>query len=200
MEVKRYSDADLAEFKELVEKKLAKAKKEMDYLQEQILEATELFDDDRGDWMDDSSNGHDIEMLNTMAIRLRKHLRDLENALLRIQNKTYGICVITGELIDKNRLRAVPTATKSVEGKMAEKLKEKPTTVSRPTPKPSERQIITKVIKPASKPKSTAPKPEDDDEDWVDFDMDSLEDDDDFLEEDSSDAIDPDNLSDDDIL
>ena len=75
--------------------------------------------DNGGDWMDDTSNNNDMEMLYTMASRSRSHIRDLENALIRIRQKTYGICVITGELIDKRRLMAVPTTTKSLAAKNA---------------------------------------------------------------------------------
>ena len=196
--VTRYSDEDLAVFKELLEKKLAKAQKEMDYLREQLLELTENADDDRGDWMDDSANGNEIEFLNTMTIRIRKHVRDLENALLRIRNRTYGVCLITGDLIDKKRLMAVPTATKSLAGKLAEKTKEIPGPAKRVVnvPKPTgERKIISRVIKP-QKPK-VALKPEDDfdDEDndkWIDTDLDI-----DDNDEDS--AINLDDLSEEDL-
>ena len=117
----RYSDADLEEFRAIVEKKLETAKDELGYLQDQILEITENSGDDHGgDWMDDSSTNNDIEFLNNMAIRQRKYIQDLENALVRIKNKTYGICMVTGTLIDKRRLLAVPTATKSVEAKTAQ--------------------------------------------------------------------------------
>jgi RNA polymerase-binding transcription factor DksA len=184
----RYSDADLAEFQQVVEKKLDKAKEELGYLQEQILEITENSGDDHGgDWMDDSSTNNDIEFLNNMAIRQRKYIQDLENALVRIRNKTYGICMVTGQLIDKRRLLAVPTATKSVEAKNAEAVKEqaKPSekkTASRDmldNPEIEEKiekvvsqpKIITKVIR---KPKATTPaKPVNlDDDDDLDFDFD----------------------------
>jgi RNA polymerase-binding transcription factor DksA len=177
----RYSDADLNEFRELIEKKVEKAREELNYLQEQILEITENSGDDHGgDWMDDSSINNDIEFLNNMAIRQRKYIQDLENALVRIKNKSYGICIVTGQLIDKRRLIAVPTATKSVEAKNAEALKteklidkkqetspellEKLEKVEVPaTPK-----IITKVIR---KPKSPPAKPVNvDEEDDVLFD------------------------------
>lgn len=175
-EIVRYSDADLAEFKAIVEKKLQKAKEELEYLQEQILEISENSSDEHGgDWMDDSNVHNDIEFLNNMAIRQRKYIQDLENALVRIHNKTYGICVVTGKLIDKRRLLAVPTANKSVEAKanlanppgkkqkeeLDEALKlERKKKLSKAKTEP---KIITKVIK---KPTKAAPKPvEIDDED-----------------------------------
>ncbi|MFQ5448290.1 MAG: TraR/DksA family transcriptional regulator [Saprospiraceae bacterium] len=111
----RYSDAELAEFGAIIQKKLATAKEELAYLQEQILEITENTGDEHGgDWMDDSNINNDMEFLNNMAIRQRKYIQDLENANIRIMNKTYGVCTVTGQLIDKRRLFAVPTATKSV--------------------------------------------------------------------------------------
>ena len=117
-EVRRYSDEALAEFKVIVEQKLQNAQEQLQKLQLQILEVTEnTADEYGGDWVDDSSVNNEMEMLNNMAIRQRKYVQDLQNALLRIKNKTYGICVVTGELIDRRRLMAVPTTTKSLEAK-----------------------------------------------------------------------------------
>ncbi len=159
--VVRYSDADLAEFKEIIEKKLEEAQANLLSLQDQILEITENTSDEHGgDWMDDSSINNEMEMLNNMAIRQRMYIKDLENALVRIRNKSYGICSITGELIDKKRLLAVPTTTKSLSAKTEEaKLKEeKP--AAKPLPKPIVQvdtpKVITKVIR---KPGNTSVKP-----------------------------------------
>ena len=114
----RYSDADLAEFKALIETKLEKTKTQIANLEGQIQETTESSEDDFGtDMIDDSSLGSQIEFLGDMLLRQKKHATSLENALSRIENKTYGICVVTGELIDKRRLRAVPTTTKSIQAK-----------------------------------------------------------------------------------
>jgi RNA polymerase-binding protein DksA len=175
----RYSDADLAEFQAIIEKKLEKAQEELSYMQEQILEITENSGDDHGgDWMDDSSTNNDIEFLNNMAIRQRKYIQDLENAMVRIKNKSYGICSITGQLIDKRRLIAVPTATKSVEAKNAEAIQKEAQKAEKKVPPPIVREkvekevssspkIITKVIR---KPKSAPAKPVDiDDDDDLDF-------------------------------
>ncbi len=116
----RYSDRELATFKEIIDAKLAKAKAQLLQLQTQIVEATQNSSDAHGaDWMDDSSMNAELDMLNTMAIRQRKYKKELENALIRIRNKVYGICIITGKLIDKRRLMAVPTTTKSVAAKNA---------------------------------------------------------------------------------
>lgn len=151
--VVRYSDADLAEFKDIIDKKLAEAQANLESLQEQILDITENTSDEHGgDWMDDSNINNEMEMLNNMAIRQRMYIKDLENAQVRIRNKSYGICSITGELIDKKRLLAVPTTTKSLSAKTEEaKTKEdKPTPkpVIKPIPSPENSpKVITKVIR-----------------------------------------------------
>jgi RNA polymerase-binding transcription factor DksA len=116
--ITRYSDEDLEEFRVLIEKKLEQTEEQLESLQSQIMEISENSSDDHGgDWVDDSSTNNDIEMLNNMAIRQRKYLLDLNNAMMRIKNKVYGVCLITGELIDKRRLLAVPTTTKSLTAK-----------------------------------------------------------------------------------
>ena len=116
----RYSDKELAEFKELILKKLDEARK--DY---ELLKATISHKDDHG--TDDTSptfklleDGSDVlskEESNALAVRQQKFIQSLENALIRIQNKTYGICRVTGKLIGKDRLRVVPHATLSIEAK-----------------------------------------------------------------------------------
>ncbi len=114
----RYSDEELEEFRVLIQEKLAKAEEELAFTQKQIDELNESgFHQQGGDWYDDSSAHADLELLQRMAQRQQRYVQDLRNALLRIQNKTYGICTVTGQLIDKNRLRLVPHATKSLEGK-----------------------------------------------------------------------------------
>ncbi len=152
--VVRYSDEDLQEFKALIERKLARTKEQIESLQGQIYEITENTSDEHGgDWVDDSSTSSDIEMLNRMAIRQRSYLRDLQNALLRIRNKTYGICSVTNELIDKRRLLAVPTTTKRMEvkvGKAASRSTRRSLTAeeeSKRKEKKNEKKIITRVIK-----------------------------------------------------
>lgn len=117
----RYSDKELAEFKALIDEKLGNARQELNYLQEQIVEMNENNADIQGsDWFDDSSIHSEVELLNNMAIRQRQFIQNLENALVRIENKTYGICTVTGNLIDKKRLLLVPHATKSIEAKHIE--------------------------------------------------------------------------------
>ena len=114
----RYSDAELQEFKTLIEEKFAKAKAEVLFIKEQMLESNESSNNQQsGDWTDESSNHTEMELLNNMLSRQQQFLNNLSNALLRIQNKTYGVCTVTGQLIDKKRLMLVPHATKSVEAK-----------------------------------------------------------------------------------
>jgi RNA polymerase-binding transcription factor DksA len=117
----RYSDSDLAEFRELIQRKLESAKKELAYLQGLITRKDEMGgdnDDARYMTMEDGSMSMEREQLSQMASRQITFIDHLEKALMRIENKTYGICRVTGRLIDKARLRAVPHATLSIEAKM----------------------------------------------------------------------------------
>jgi len=115
----RYSDADLTEFRELITKKLDAAKKELAYLQGLITRKDETGDmeDARYMTMEDGSVSMEREQLSQMASRQIQFIDHLEKAMMRIENKTYGICRVTGKLIDKARLRAVPHATLSIEAK-----------------------------------------------------------------------------------
>ncbi len=117
----RYSDNDLNEFKELIQRKLESAKKELSYLQGLITRKDEMGgdnDDARYMTMEDGSMSMEREQLSQMASRQITFIDHLDKALMRIQNKTYGVCRVTGRLIDKARLRAVPHATLSIEAKM----------------------------------------------------------------------------------
>ena len=117
----RYSDADLAEFREIIQRKLESAKKELTYLQGLITRKDEMGgdnDDARYMTMEDGSMSMEREQLSQMASRQITFIDHLEKAVMRIENKTYGICRVTGQLIDKARLRAVPHATLSMEAKM----------------------------------------------------------------------------------
>lgn len=159
----RYSDEELAEFRKVIEEKLADARQQLDMFRNQILEVTENVSDDYGgDWMDDSSINSEVEMLNNMAIRQQKFIQDLEHALIRINNKTYGICSISGRLIDKRRLLAVPTTTKSVVAKQEERLREEEKTVIQPTKTPyikAAPSVVTvrKKVAPAKKASEKPP-------------------------------------------
>jgi RNA polymerase-binding transcription factor DksA len=117
-----YSDADLMEFKELIQRKLGSAKKELAYLQGLITRKDDTGGDDsdgRYMTMEDGSLSMEREQLSQMASRQITFVDHLEKALMRIENKTYGVCRVTGKLIDKARLRAVPHATLSIEAKMS---------------------------------------------------------------------------------
>lgn len=117
----RYSDADLQEFRELISKKLDAAKKELTYLHGLITRKDEMSGDETDNrymTMEDGSLSMEREQLSQMASRQIDFIDKLEKALVRIENKTYGICRVTGKLIDKARLRAVPHATLSIEAKM----------------------------------------------------------------------------------
>ncbi len=118
----RYGDAELAEFKDLIMQKLEAARKELAYLQGLITHKDEMGGDEtenRYMTMEDGSVSMEREQLSQMASRQIQFIEHLENALARIGNKTYGICRVTGRLIDKARLKAVPHATLSMEAKMA---------------------------------------------------------------------------------
>ncbi len=117
----RYSDNELNEFKELISRKLETAKKELGYLQGLITRKDEMGGDDTDNrymTMEDGSLSMEREQLSQMASRQITFIDHLEKAMMRIENKTYGICRVTGKLIDKARLRAVPHATLSIEAKM----------------------------------------------------------------------------------
>lgn len=117
----KYNDSDLAEFRELINKKLDAAKKELAYLQGLITRKDEMGgdnDDARYMTMEDGTMSMEKEQLSQMASRQITYIDHLEKALMRIENKTYGICRVTGRLIDKARLRAVPHATLSLEAKL----------------------------------------------------------------------------------
>ena len=119
----RYSDTDLSEFRDLIQRKLEAAKKELNYLQGLITRKDDMGGDETDNrymTMEDGSLSMEREQLSQMASRQITFIDHLEKALMRIENKTYGICRITGKLIDKARLRAVPHATLSIEAKMGQ--------------------------------------------------------------------------------
>ncbi len=121
--IARYSDEDLAEFKALIEEKIEEAKKGYSVY-------FDAYSNSGNDTMDTSptfkilEDGNHVlskEENSKLAGRLNKYIQNLEAALVRIENKTYGVCRVTGKLIDKERLRAVPHATLSFEAKINEK-------------------------------------------------------------------------------
>ncbi len=118
--VYRYSDEDLAEFRDIINSRLESARKELNYLQGLITRKDEAGTEDTENRymnMEDGSGAMEREQLAQLASRQIQFMGHLEKALVRIENKTYGICRVTGKLIDKARLRAVPHATLSIEAK-----------------------------------------------------------------------------------
>lgn len=115
--MERYSDEELQEFAELIKQQYALAKEELQSLRSRVSELSETMSEGFGaDMGEDSSSVSQMELLNEQVLRKRDAVQGLQNAMLRIKNKVYGVCTVTGELIDKQRLLAVPTTTKSVEG------------------------------------------------------------------------------------
>lgn len=122
-EKSRYSDAELAEFREIIERKLEEARNDLDLLKGSLSHKDDHGTDDTGrtfNMMEDGSETLSREEVAQLAARQEKFIRNLENALVRIQNKNYGICRVTGKLIRKERLRLVPHATLSIEAKKAQ--------------------------------------------------------------------------------
>ena len=116
----RYSDDELKEFKDIIIKKLDKARQELDYLQDAIKSQNEHGGEDKfnvPNLMEEGSATMEKEQLSQLAERQRKFIKNLEDAMVRIENKTYGVCKITGKLINKERLKAVPHTTMSIEAK-----------------------------------------------------------------------------------
>ncbi len=112
----RYSDSELQEFKEIIKKKIERVDSQLRFYREQIDELKNSTDN-RVKGLDDGISATENEQIMQMIARAKKHKQHLENALVRIENKTYGICRITGKLISKERLKAVPHATLSIEAK-----------------------------------------------------------------------------------
>ncbi|REJ80172.1 MAG: TraR/DksA family transcriptional regulator [Bacteroidetes bacterium] len=117
----KYSDAELEEFREIIVKKLDDARKELATLQAQLNSSNEHGTDDTAStfkMLEDGSDSLAKEEAGQLASRQKKFIEQLENALIRIENKTYGVCRVTGKLIPKERLRAVPHTTQSIEAKL----------------------------------------------------------------------------------
>ncbi|MBT6162661.1 TraR/DksA C4-type zinc finger protein [Flavobacteriales bacterium] len=116
----RYTDSDLKEFQGLIDEKLKTARENYDELQRALSHQDDNTTDDTSPtfkMMEDGSETMSREETAQLAARQEKFIRNLENASLRIKNKTYGICRVTGKLIPKERLRLVPHATMSIEAK-----------------------------------------------------------------------------------
>ena len=119
-EIARYSDTDLAEFKELIIKKINKAQSDLDLIKSAYMNDLNNGTDDTSPTFKAFEEGSETmskEANSQLAIRQEKFIRDLKNALFRVENKTYGTCKVTGKLISKERLMIVPHATMSIEAK-----------------------------------------------------------------------------------
>ena len=118
--INRYSDEDLKEFRELIEGKLKEATEDLVLLRESLSHEGDHGTDDTSrsfNMMEDGSETMMREEMAQLAVRQEKFVKNLENALRRIENKTYGVCRVTGNLIRKERLKLVPHATLSIEAK-----------------------------------------------------------------------------------
>ncbi|NBW28612.1 MAG: TraR/DksA family transcriptional regulator [Flavobacteriaceae bacterium] len=116
----RYSDADLAEFKELILNKIQKAQTDLELIKSAYMNDLNNGTDDTSPTFKAFEEGSETmskEANSQLAIRQEKFIRDLKNALFRVENKTYGFCKVTGKLISKERLLVVPHATMSIEAK-----------------------------------------------------------------------------------
>lgn len=116
----RYSDEELAEFKTLIQEKLALAKRDYNSMMASLMNTDNNGVDDTSPTykaLEEGANTQSKEELAMLAARQQKFIKGLEGALIRIENKTYGICRETGKLIPKERLRLVPHATLSIEAK-----------------------------------------------------------------------------------
>ena len=119
-----YTDEELEEFKAIILEKMALAKREYDQIMDELTHRSgNGIDDTMPTYkvLEEGSSTQTKEELTTMAARQQKFIQGLQAALMRIENKTYGICRVTGKLIPKERLRAVPHATLTIEAKMAQK-------------------------------------------------------------------------------
>ncbi|HLV14224.1 MAG TPA: TraR/DksA C4-type zinc finger protein [Xanthomarina sp.] len=116
----RYPDKDLAEFKVLIQEKIKKAQHDLELIQSAYMNDHNNGTDDTSPTFKAFEEGSETmskEANSQLAIRQEKFIRDLKNALIRIENKTYGVCRVTGKLINKERLKLVPHATLSIEAK-----------------------------------------------------------------------------------
>ena len=116
----RYSDAELQEFKALIQAKIEKAEKDLSMINESFINNQNNGTDDTSPTFKAFEEGAETlskEQNAILAGRQEEFIRDLKHALMRIENKTYGVCRVTGKLIPKERLMAVPHATLSIEAK-----------------------------------------------------------------------------------
>jgi len=120
----RYNDSELMEFKKLIQEKIVKATEQLELIKSSYKNDSSNGTDDTSPTFKAFDEGSEVmskEANSQLAIRQEKFIRDLKNALIRIENKTYGICRVTGKLINPDRLKLVPHATLSIEAKNMQK-------------------------------------------------------------------------------
>ncbi|WP_020570492.1 TraR/DksA family transcriptional regulator [Neolewinella persica] len=162
--MERYSEKDLVKFGERIKKDYQQAKLELKMLRDQVSELSETMSEGFGaDMGEDSSSVSQLELLSEQVLRKRDLIQDLQNAMLRIKNKVYGTCSVTGKLIDRQRLEAIPTTTKSVEGMRLEASGQLDITAQDIARRAVERRegpnkIISKIKKPPPPPRKVEKK------------------------------------------
>ncbi|GAB3500284.1 TraR/DksA family transcriptional regulator [Spirosoma knui] len=120
-EKKRYSEEDLKEFQELISQKLEATRSELNYIKETLSKRNDSGTDNtsgNSKLLEDGADTSERENLSQLAARLQKFIQQLDAAMVRIKNGTYGICKDTGKLIPKERLRAVPHTQQTIEAKL----------------------------------------------------------------------------------
>ncbi|MEY4611011.1 MAG: hypothetical protein RL246_1330 [Bacteroidota bacterium] len=123
-EKQRYSAAELKEFEEIILGKLEESRSELNYLRETLSKKNDTGTNDtagNSKVMEDGADTAEKENMNQLAVRLQKFINNLEKALMRIKNGTYGVCVESGKLISKERLRLVPHTQHSIEAKLKQR-------------------------------------------------------------------------------
>ncbi|MHA8076131.1 TraR/DksA family transcriptional regulator [Aquirufa sp. TARAVU-A1A] len=123
-EKNRYSAEELKEFEAIIQGKLAETNAELKYLREALSKKNDPGTDDtsgNSKVMEDGADTQEKESMNQLAVRQQKFAKNLENALMRIKNGTYGVCIDTGKLISKERLRLVPHTQHSIEAKLKQR-------------------------------------------------------------------------------
>ncbi len=122
-ERKRYSEEELVEFAEIIAQKLSESRRELAYIKETLSRKNDSGTDNTGaatKLMEDVDTS-DREQMSVSAVRIQKFIVQLENAQLRIKNGNYGLCIDTGKLIPKERLRAVPHTQQTIEAKLRQR-------------------------------------------------------------------------------
>ncbi|MEY3854248.1 MAG: hypothetical protein RIS68_262 [Bacteroidota bacterium] len=123
-EKQRYSAAELKEFEEIILGKLEESRSELNYLRETLSKKNDTGTNDtsgNSKVMEDGADTAEKENMNQLAVRLQKFINNLEKALMRIKNGTYGVCIESGKLISKERLRLVPHTQHSIEAKLKQR-------------------------------------------------------------------------------